>query len=51
MKFKWTTKCKQAFNNLKHCFITALILTYFNPNLKYIIKTDLLNYMLRGMLL
>ena len=31
--------------------ITTLILTYFNPNLKYIIKTDLLDYALEGVLL
>ena len=51
MKFKWTPKCKQAFNNLKYHFITTLILTHFNPNLKYIIKTDLSNYILKGVLL
>ena len=50
MKFKWTTKCEQAFNNLKYCFITALILAYFNPNLKCIVKTDSSNYVLGGVL-
>ena len=44
-------KYEQAFNNLKYYFITALIFTYFNPNLKYIIKTDLSNYILGGVLL
>jgi len=51
MKFKWTTRCKQAFNNLKHRFITAPILTHFNFNFKYIIKTDSSNYTLREVLL
>ena len=51
MKFKWTLKYKQAFNNLKYCFITALIFTYFNPDLKYIVKIDLSNYTLGGVLL
>ena len=50
MKFKWTAKCEQAFNNLKQRFITALILTYFNPNLKCVIKTDLSDYTLSGVL-
>jgi len=31
--------------------ITTLILTYFNLNLKYIIKTGLSNYILGGVLL
>jgi len=51
MKFKWTIKCKQVFNNLKYHFITTPILIYFNPNLKYIIKTDLSDYVLREVLL
>jgi len=51
VKFKWTTRYKQAFNNLKHRFITAPILTYFNLNLKYIIKTDSSNYALGEVLL
>jgi len=50
MKFKWTTKCEQAFNDLKHYFTTALILAYFNPNLKCIVETDLSNYVLGGVL-
>ena len=37
-------KYKQAFNNLKYHFITAPIFTYFNLNLKYIIKINLSNY-------
>ena len=51
MKFKWTLKYKQAFNNLKYCFITALILTHFNPDFKYIVKTDLSDHVLGGVLL
>jgi hypothetical protein len=50
MKFKWTLRCKQAFNNLKYCFITALILAHFDPNFKCVIKTDLSNYILGGVL-
>ena len=51
IKFKWIPKYKQAFNNLKYHFITALILTYFNSNFKYIVKTDSSNYILGGVLL
>ena len=50
-KFKWTLKYKQAFNNLKYYFITTLNFTYFNSDFKYIIKTDLFNYVLGGVLL
>jgi len=51
MKFKWTTKCEQAFNDLKYCFMTALILAHFDPNLKYIIEIDSSDYALGGVLL
>jgi RNase H-like domain found in reverse transcriptase len=50
MKFKWTARCEQAFNNLKQRFITALILAHFNPNLEYVVKTDSSNYALGGVL-
>ena len=43
-------KYKQAFNNLKYHFTTALILAHFNPDFKYIIKIDLSNYILGGVL-
>ena len=29
-----------TFNNLKYYLITALILTHFNPDFKYIVETD-----------
>jgi hypothetical protein len=51
MKFKWTPRCEQAFNNLKYCFTTALILAHFNPDFKCVIKTDSSNYILGGVLL
>ena len=47
----WPPKYKQAFNNLKRHFTTTLILTHFNPDLKYIIKTDSSNHALGGVLL
>ena len=50
MKFKWNPKYKLAFNNLKCRFITALILAYFNSNFKYVVKTDLSDYALGGVL-
>jgi len=51
MKFKWTARYEQAFNNLKHRFTTAPILAHFNFNFKYIIKIDLSDYALKGVLL
>ena len=51
MKFKLTPKYKQAFNNLKYHFITTLILVHFNPDFKYIVKIDLSDYVLEGVLL
>ena len=50
MKFKQTPRYKQAFNNLKYCFITTLIFAHFNPNFKYIVKIDLSDYILGGVL-
>ena len=51
IKFKWTPKYKQAFNNLKYYFITALILAHFNSDLEYIVKIDLSDHVLGGVLL
>ena len=51
MKFEWTPKYKQAFNNLKCRFTTALILAHFNPDFECVIETDLSNYVLGGVLL
>ena len=51
MKFKQTPRCKQAFNNLKYHFITALILAHFNPDLKCVVEIDSFNYVLGGVLL
>jgi hypothetical protein len=51
MKFKWTPGCKQAFNNLKYCFITTSILTHFDFDLKCVIKIDSSDYTLGGVLL
>jgi hypothetical protein len=51
VKFKWTPGCKQAFNNLKYCFITTPILAHFDPDLKYVVKIDSSNYVLGGVLL
>ena len=50
IKFKWIPKYKQAFNNLKYYFTITLILAHFNPDFKYIIKTDLSDYVLGGVL-
>jgi hypothetical protein len=35
---------------LKYHFITTLILAHFNPNLECVVKTDLSNYILGGVL-
>ena len=39
-KFDWTTECETAFQGLQNKLITAPILTFANPNKKYIITTD-----------
>jgi hypothetical protein len=51
MKFEWTLRCEQAFNNLKYCFTTALILTYFDPDFEYIVEIDSSDHALGGVLL
>jgi hypothetical protein len=40
----------KSFKKLKHCFMTAPILTHFNPNHKYIVETDTLDFALSGTL-
>jgi RNase H-like domain found in reverse transcriptase len=50
VKFKWTAKCEQAFNDLKQRFTTAPILAHFDPNLKCVVKTDSSDYALSGVL-
>jgi RNase H-like domain found in reverse transcriptase len=50
VKFKWIPRCEQAFNDLKRRFITTPILAYFNPDLKYVVKTDSSDYVLGGVL-
>jgi hypothetical protein len=51
VKFEWTPRYKQAFNNLKYHFITALILAYFNSDFKCVVKINSSNYVLGGVLL
>jgi RNase H-like domain found in reverse transcriptase len=50
VKFKWTARCEQAFNNLKQRFTTAPILAHFNPDLKCVVETDSSNHALGGVL-
>jgi hypothetical protein len=50
MKFKWTPRYKQAFNNLKYYFITTPILTHFDLDFKCVIKIDSSDYVLGGVL-
>jgi hypothetical protein len=50
MKFKWILKYKQAFSDLKCYFITTLVFAYFDSDFKYVVETDLSDYMLKGVL-
>jgi hypothetical protein len=38
--WKWTEDMTESFEKLKHCFTTAPILTYFDPQRECIIETD-----------
>jgi hypothetical protein len=40
----------QVFERLKHCFTTAPILMHFDPNCKYIVETDTVDFTLSGTL-
>jgi hypothetical protein len=46
----WTDAMTRAFEKLKHCFITAPILTHFNPNCECIVETDASDFALGGTL-
>jgi hypothetical protein len=50
VKFEWTPKCEQAFNDLKRRFTTAPILAHFNPDLECVVKTDSSDHALGGVL-
>jgi len=46
----WTSDCVEAFRLLKTAFMTAPILHHFNPNLPPIVKTDMSDYAIAGIL-
>jgi len=46
----WSSDCVEAFRLLKTAFTTAPILHHFDPNLPPIVKTDMLDYAIAGIL-
>ena len=48
--FEWTKGCKKAFEDLKHAFITALVLAHYNAKLKTWMEIDLSDFVIAGVL-
>ncbi len=40
VKFQWTDKCQQSFDELKSCLAEALVLTLPIPGKEYIVYSD-----------
>jgi hypothetical protein len=40
----------KSFEKLKHCFITAPILTHFDPHHEFIVETDAVDFILGSIL-
>ena len=38
--FKWTTQCREAFDYLKHCLVSAPILAFHNYSKSFVLDTD-----------
>ena len=39
----WDSKAREAFQKLKKCFTEEPILKWFNPGLRIVVKTDVLD--------
>ena len=51
MPFIFNNDCLKAFKELKDWLISSLILYYYNPDLKLILKIDTSNRVIVGVLL
>ncbi len=40
VKFQWTDKCQQSFDELKRCLTEAPVLTFLTPGKEYIVHSD-----------
>ena len=49
-KFVWNAECEAAFQQLKHRFILAPILTHFDAEREIIIETDTSDYVFAGIM-
>lgn len=49
--FKWTAECQESFDSLKELFISAPILSHFDPDLETIVEADSSGYATGGVLL
>jgi len=48
--WNWTEDCQQAFNKLKQVFVTAPVLTHWDPESPFIIETNASNYTVAAIL-
>ena len=49
-EYKWSEKCDEAFNELKHCLLADPILQYLDLNHEFVLTTDASNYALGAVL-
>jgi len=50
IKFQWTLRCQESFDNLKAAFTSAPILRSFDPNREVVVETDASDYVSAGVL-
>ena len=50
VRFEWVEECEAAFRELKHRFISAPVLRYFDPDKEIIVETDASDYVLAGVM-
>ena len=43
VSWKWNVDCEKAFNNIKDCLASQLILTHYDPTIQLILATDASN--------
>ena len=51
MPFAFNNNCIKAFKELKNRLVSSLILCYYNPDLKLMLKMDAFNRVIVGILL
>jgi hypothetical protein len=48
--FLWFSACQNTFQKHKRCFTSVLVLCYFDPEWKVVVKMDTFNLVIAGIL-